>query len=163
MDILIDTERTFWVRRARGDDSQGILDCLRQAFAPYQRSYTPDAFADAVLTLEALQTRMSEMQLLVAVDAYNRVIGTIAYRASNGQGHLRGMAVRPEKQWCGVAIALLVRAESDLLSLRCRSVTLNTTRPLSRAMHLYERTGFRRTGEIGSFFGMELVKYRKQL
>lgn len=156
-------EKTYSIRRATPDDAPGILDCLRRAFEPYRESYTAPAFTDTVLTPEALQKRQSEMRILVAADATNRIIGTIAYKASTGEGHIRGMAVLPEHQGCGVARALLGQAESDLRALHCRSVTLDTTRPLSRAMRLYERSGFRRTGEIASFFGMELFGYQKEL
>lgn len=160
---LMRMEKTYSIRRATPDDASGILDCLRQAFEPYRESYTRQAFTDTVLTPEAYEKRRSEMRILVAVDATNRVIGTIAYRASHGEGHIRGMAVRPEHQGSGVAGALLGQAESDLRELHCKSVTLDTTRPLSRARHFYERSGFRRRGEIASFFGMELFAYQKEL
>jgi ribosomal protein S18 acetylase RimI-like enzyme len=73
------------------------------------------------------------------------------------------MAVRPEPQGRGVAVALLRQAESDLRQLHCASVTLDTTSLLSRAMRFYERGGFRRTGQTASFFGMELLAYQKEL
>lgn len=156
-------EKAYSIRRATPDDAPGILDCLRRAFEPYRESYSAPAFTDTVLTPEAFEKRQSEMRVLVAADETNRIIGTIAYKASDGEGHIRGMAVSPEHQGCGVARALLDQAESDLRGLNCRSVTLDTTRPLTRAMRLYERNGFRRTGEIASFFGMELFGYQKQL
>lgn len=156
-------QKTFVIRRARPDDSQGILDCLRLAFEPYEKSYTAPAFADTVLAPETLQRRFSEMKILVAVDEVNHVIGTIAYKISNGEGHIRGMAVRPGHQGCGVAVALLELAESELRESHCRSITLGTTKPLGRAMRFYLRSGFRPTGEIASFFGMELIGHRKDL
>lgn len=151
------------IRRATPDDAQGILDCLRRAFEPYRDGYTTPAFADTVLTHETLQKRLSEMRILVAADTANRIIGTIAYKASNGEGRIRGMAVLPENQGRGVAAALLKQAESGLRGLRCTAVTLDTTRLLSRAQRFYEQNGFSRTGEISSFFGMELFAYRKEL
>jgi len=156
-------EKAYSIRRATPEDAPGILDCLRRAFEPYRESYTAAAFTDTVLTPESFEKRQSEMRILVAADRTNRIIGTIAYRAANGEGHIRGMAVWPEHQGQGVARALLGQAESDLRELDCRSVTLDTTRPLGRAMRFYERSGFRKTGEIASFFGMDLVAYQKEL
>src|SRR5215472_9061703 len=95
-------EKAYSIRRATRDDAPGILDCLRRAFEAYRDSYTAAAFTDTVLTPEALEKRQSEMRILVAADATNRIIGTIAYRASNGEGHIRGMAVSPEHQGRGV-------------------------------------------------------------
>lgn len=152
----------FSIRRATLADSEGILECLQEAFEPYRKNYTELAYLDTVLTPETLRMRFSEMQVLVATDVANRVVGTIAYKVSHREGHIRGMAVRPRFQGLGVARALLTQAESDLRELQCRTITLDTTRPLQRAISFYERSGFRRTGEVSPFFGMELFEYRKQ-
>jgi len=156
-------EQRFSIRRAAPRDSQGILDCLREAFEPYRQCYTDLAFADTVLTPTTLQHRQSEMQILVAAESANRVIGTVAFGVTDREGHVRGMAVLPEYQGRGVAAALLARVEADLRGLNCVSVTLETTGPLTRAVHFYEKNGFSRTAEIFSFFGMELLGYRKDL
>jgi len=73
------------------------------------------------------------------------------------------MAVLPEYQRRGVATALLMQVEAELRGLNCVSVTLETTGPLTRAMQFYEKSGFSRTAEVLSFFGMGLVRYRKTL
>lgn len=156
-------EQGFSIRRAAPRDSQGILDCLRQAFEPYRRCYTDLAFDDTVLSPATLQRRQSEMQILVAVESANRVIGTVAYGVTDRDGHVRGMAVLPEYQGRKIAAALLAQVEADLRGLNCVSVTLETTCPLRRAMHFYEKRGFSRTAKVFSFFGMELVGYRKDL
>jgi GNAT superfamily N-acetyltransferase len=154
--------KAFLIRNARLADSQEVLECLKEAFEQYRKKYTVQAFASTVLTPETLRKRLSQMRVLVAADVTNRVIGTISYRVLNGEGNIRGMAVRPTHQGAGVAAALLGQAESDLRRLHCTSIRLDTTRPLSRAMRFYERNGFRWTGEVTAFFGMELLAYRKQ-
>jgi|SRR5580658_5618285 ribosomal protein S18 acetylase RimI-like enzyme len=155
--------QAFSIRGAAPGDWQGVLDCLRQAFEPYRQRYTDSAFADTVLTSATLRRRQTEMQILVAVEPANRVIGTIAFGVAHREGHVRGMAVLPEYQGCGVAAALLAQVEANLRGLNCLSVTLETTGPLARAMHFYEKSGFYRTAEVFSFFGMELLGYRKDL
>lgn len=134
-------EKRFSIRRAAPSDWQGVLDCLREAFEPYRERYTDLAFADTVLTPATLQRRRSEMQILVAVEPANRVIGTVAFAVAGHEGHVRGMAVLPEYQGCGVAAALLAQVEADLRGLNCVSVTLETTGLLIRAMHFYEKPG----------------------
>ena len=62
-----------------------------------------------------------------------------------------------------MARLLLDRVESDLRDLGCSAVTLDTTAPLERAIRFYERNGFRSTGQVGSFFGMPLFEYRKDI
>jgi ribosomal protein S18 acetylase RimI-like enzyme len=99
----------------------------------------------------------------VATDNSRLVIGTVAYKAENGEGHIRGVAVRPEWHGSGIARMLLDQVESDLRELHCRVITLDTTRPLQRAIRFYERNGFRATGEIASFFDMNFFAYRKEI
>lgn len=154
----------FRIRKARLEDAGEILECLAQAFARYRGSYTPAAFADTVLAQGTLRQRFQEMTVLVAVDRSGAVLGTIAYKvAESGHGHVRGMAVRPAWQGSGVAKSLLDRAESDLRKLRCHIMTLSTTKPLQRAIRFYESNGFRATGEVSLFFGMDLLSYRKDI
>jgi N-acetylglutamate synthase-like GNAT family acetyltransferase len=156
--------RPFSIRKATTQDAEGILQCLKQAFAPYRDSYTTDGFKDTVLTKAMLRKRFTEMAILVAVDLSRHVIGTIAYKVEDhGKGHLRGMAVLPEWHGSEVAKELLEQAESELRDLQCTAITLDTTRPLQRAIHFYEKHGFHATGEVNSFFGMELFAYRKEI
>ena len=150
------------IRRATSADAAAILDCLRLAFEPYRRCYTPEAVANTMLTPETLPERMSKMTVLVAASPCGEIAGTIAFAMVNAhEGHLRGMAVRPEWQGKGIAESLLGAAESELRSLSCHRITLDTTAPLERAMRFYTKRGYRRSGTRGNFFGMPLFEYEK--
>lgn len=152
------------IRRATHSDADGILACLRSAFAPFESSYTAPAYEDTVLTAETLRNRLGSMSLLVAVDDSGKVIGTIGCSAAaNGEGHLRGMAVLPDWQGSGVAEQLLKSAESELRDAGCVRVTLDTTGPLQRAVAFYKANGYTATGRITDFFGMPLFEYAKPL
>jgi GNAT superfamily N-acetyltransferase len=154
----------YTIRRASEQDADGILACLRSAFAPFESSYTPSAYADTVMSKEALLKRLAAMRLLVAINTAGELVGTIGCaREPGADGHLRGMAVIPELQGTGLARALLERAEAALRGLGCRRVTLDTTAPLQRAICFYERNGYRPTGVVRDFFGMPLYEYAKEL
>ncbi|HEY3927321.1 MAG TPA: GNAT family N-acetyltransferase [Candidatus Koribacter sp.] len=154
----------FVVRAANEGDAEAIADCLASAFRPVEKLYTDGAFRDTVLSAEGICLRMQTMQLFVACDSAANVVGTIGCEVLDGaQGHLRGMAVRPEWQGCGVADELLMRAEEELRSKGCRRCVLDTTEPLARAMRFYERHGYARSGKVTDFFGMPLVEYGKAL
>lgn len=104
------------------------------------------------------------MSLFVAVNEDGEVVGTIGCASLvNHEGHLRGMAVLPDRQGSGLAGQLLERAESELRDLGCTRVTLDTTEPLKRAVRFYERHGYRATGRVTNFFGMPLYEYAKEL
>jgi len=152
---------SFRIRKAGAADSPGILACLASAFAPYRDRYTPQAFADTVLTAESLPSRLGQMCLLVAV-SNGEIVGTIGCTASGGEGHLRGMAVLPEWQGSGVASALLEAVESELRGC-CTRITLDTTEPLQRAIRFYEKHGSSPSGRVSDFFGMDLYEYVKPL
>ena len=154
----------FTIRRATLDDAEGVLRCLRSAFAAYEHHHTRAAFEDTTLTLESYLCRLREMMVFVAVDNSGCVLGTIACNVlGSGEGHLRGMAVVPERQATGIANQLLAYAESELTQRNCSHITLDTTEPLERAMHFYERHGYRRSGKVGDFFGMPLIEFVKGL
>lgn len=155
---------SFSIRKARHEDCAGILECLSLAFAPYRSEYTPEAYLDTVLTFETLGKRLSQMSVFVAISVSGQVIGTVACQVlQHGVGYLRGMAVRPECQGLGVSQQLLECAEAELARAGCRTITLNTTKPLKRAIRFYEKNGYRPTGNVRDFFGMPLFEYSKSL
>ena len=145
-------------------DEEGILQCLRFAFAPYLDLYTPRAFEDTVLTPQLLRTRLRTMSVFVAEISSGQTVGTVGSSLVRpAEGHLRGMAVLPNWQGRGIAKQLLDCAETELRGTGCERITLNTTEPLIQATRFYERNGFRRTGKISDFFGMPLIEYAKEI
>ena len=154
---------TFSIRQATPADCEGILACLHSAFEPFRPQYTSGAYSDTVLDLNTLKARFRQMIVFVAVADSEEVIGTIACQAQNREGHLRGMAVIPLWQGRGVSKRLLDRSESHLREAGCNRITLDTTRPLQRAIRFYERNGFCATGRSIDFFGMPLFEYEKLL
>jgi ribosomal protein S18 acetylase RimI-like enzyme len=154
----------FSVRRATPEDAAAVLDCLRAAFEPYRGQYTPAAFEDTVLTPGTVGERLATMAVFLAVTPGGEVVGTVACEVVGvGEGHLRGMAVRPSWQGCGMADELLKAAETELHRAGCGRVSLDTTRHLGRAIRFYEAHGFRASGKVSDFFGMELFEYVKTL
>ena len=133
------------------------------AFEPYRNAYSPGAWLDTVLTPETILERLASMQVFVAV-SQDGIVGTIACGSVDAnEGHLRGMAVLPNWQSCGLAHSLLQAAETELITRGCKRITLDTTEPLERAMRFYEKHGYRKSGTVIDFFGMWLHEYVKEL
>jgi ribosomal protein S18 acetylase RimI-like enzyme len=152
----------FSIRHARGGDAEGIIDCLRIAFQPYRDDYTDAAFEDTVLTRDTIHQRLAAMAVFVASAEDGEIVGTVAGNVlGGGEGHIRGMAVRPSWQGCGVAQQLLEAVELALRERGCSRISLDTTVPLRRAIRFYERNGFRPSGIVADFFGMPLFEYIK--
>jgi len=154
----------LFVRQATSADACGILACLSAAFDVYRDSYTPDAFADTILTPETIQRRLQEMTVFVATNNSAEIIGTIAYSVvDQDEGHIRGMAILPTAQGTGIAARLLIHAEAYFRQRNCKRISLDTTAPLKRAIRFYERSGFSLSGKVQDFFGMPLYEYVKAL
>jgi GNAT superfamily N-acetyltransferase len=157
-------KQSFAIRKATLADCAAILECLLTAFAPYRESYTPEAFLDTVLTTDTFRNRLSEMSVLVATSTSGEVVGTVAYKILlGGEGHLRGMAVLPEWHGSGLSTSLLAAAEDELGKAGCKTITLDTTEPLHRAIRFYEQNGYRPTGKVEYFFGMPLIEFSKPI
>jgi GNAT superfamily N-acetyltransferase len=146
------------IRRAAEEDAGGVLRCLHEAFEEFRGRYTEAAYLETVLTPQGVVRRLAEMRVFVAV-AESEIVGTIGSAA----GHLRGLAVRPAWQGNGVTSRLLQAAEADLRAANCSRVTLGTTDVLQDAVRFYEARGYRRSGGITDFFGMNLIAYVKEL
>ncbi|HEX4039770.1 MAG TPA: GNAT family N-acetyltransferase [Acidobacteriaceae bacterium] len=158
------TEPTrFSIRRAAAADCSGILECLHQAFAPFQGAYTAEAFADTILSASALDDRMTRMTVVVATIPGGGIVGTVGCNFDAGEGHIRGMAILPGWQGLGVAAQLLGWVESALRAQGVRRVTLDTTAPLTRAIAFYRSNGYSPTGRTQDFFGMLLFEFAKDL
>ena len=123
-----------------------MADVLREAFAPYQRQYTPEAFAATTPSAEQVRQRWLEGPVWVAVqDA--RVVGTVSAVPRGHALYMRSMAVRPASRGSGCGRLLLAAVESHATASGHRLVVLSTTPFLHPAIALYERCGFARTGE----------------
>jgi N-acetylglutamate synthase-like GNAT family acetyltransferase len=109
------------IRQATSQDVSGLLACLQEAFEPYRDAYTREAFTDTTLTDETVRRRLREMHVLVAVSARDGVAGTVGGLANGDEGHIRGMAVRPQWAGSGVARKLLDAVEGELRHAAARA------------------------------------------
>jgi putative intracellular protease/amidase/GNAT superfamily N-acetyltransferase len=151
------------VRQATMADASAIQKALAEAFAPHHADYTAAAFADTVPDLSGVENRLRAMTCFVACDVQGKIVGTIGVKVIGSEGHLRGMAVRPDWQGSEAAALLLAAAERTLLDAGCDAISLDTTKPLARAIRFYERHGFIATGRVQDFFGMPLFEYKKAI
>jgi ribosomal protein S18 acetylase RimI-like enzyme len=156
------SDKILELRPARPEDAEEIAACLRAAFEPFRSQYTADAYRDTVPSLDAIRHRIGNMKVYT-VSRDGKIIGTLAASASNGDGHLRGMAVHPDWQGHGIADQLLAKAENDLHAAGCTRITLDTTLLLQRAIRFYEKSGYAPSGRITDFFGIPLHEYAKAL
>ena len=153
------------IRLAENQDAKEIHKVILSTFEEYRHYYTPEGFADTVMSEETTIERMKEMSIYVAVDQEGLIIGTIGWqKVSNDEGHIRGMAVIPERQGkTSPAATLLKTVEDEARSKGCNILTLDTTKVLIIAQNFYKKHGFKETGKTGNFFGSIIYEYAKKI
>jgi putative acetyltransferase len=134
------------IREASAADAEAIAALLRAAFQEFEPLYTAEGFRATTPTAEEIRSRFAEGPTWVA-ERGGRIVGTISVVPKSEGLYIRSMAVHPEARGGGIAALLLETAERSADLFTCPRLFLSTTPFLAAAIHLYERAGFRRTGE----------------
>lgn len=151
------------IRVAVPAETEAIASVLSMAFAEFEPLYTPQAFAATTPTPEQLRTRWPEGPVWVAV-AQTTIVGTVAAVIQQESVYVRSMALLPAAQGQRVGYGLLQAVEAYAVAQGCARLFLRTTPFLTQAIRLYERYGFRRTGEgPQDLFGTPLFTMEKAL
>jgi GNAT superfamily N-acetyltransferase len=159
----VNTASEIQIREAGAEDAEAIAAVLYESFLEFRALYTDGGFAATALPEEQILIRMAEGPVWIAMrDAI--VLGTVAAVLKGSRLYMRGMAVLPSARGLGVAVRLLEQVEQRARREGCGSVFLSTTPFLSGAIWLYERSGFRRTGEgPHELFGTSLFTMEKNI
>jgi GNAT superfamily N-acetyltransferase len=151
------------VRRATAQESDAIASVLRRAFAEFEPKYTPAAFAATVPAADEIRARFDEGPIWVGLCGH-QCIGTVAAVLKVEGAYVRSMAIAPEARGQGLATRLLVQVEQFAREHHAPCLFLSTTPFLTNAIQLYERHGFRRTGDgPNDLFGTPLFTMKKVL
>jgi GNAT superfamily N-acetyltransferase len=151
------------VRQAAPGDAPTVVSVLHESFVEYEPSYTPEAFAATTPTAKQIESRMSEGPVWVAL-AGGAIVGTVSAVPRDDALYVRGMAVLPGARGRGVGELLLRRAEDFARAAGYTRLLLSTTPFLAAAIRLYERAGFRHTGDgPHDLFGTPLLTMAKEL
>jgi len=155
----------YLIQKAKPKDAQGIHEVILTAFEEFRYFYSPEGFTDTVMSEKAVEKRIENMTIYIAVDQNGGIIGTIGWKKlSEKEGHIRGMAVHPKMQGKeSPAPDLLRKVEEDARSQGCSFLTLDTTEVLLRAQNFYRKNGFRKTSKTSDFFGATVYEFAKKI
>ena len=157
--------REYIIQKAEAKDAKGIHEVILAAFEEFRYFYSPEGFADTVMSEQVALKRIMNMNIYIAVDQNSKIIGTIGWKRLNEkEGHIRGMAVLPKMQGKqSPATDLLKKVENDARSQGCSFLTLDTTEVLQRAQNFYRKNGFKKTGKTGDFFAATIFEFAKKI
>ncbi len=99
-------------------------------------------------SIKALQLALKEAAYARVTRAGADIIGYQISTSSSHGGHLARLAVEPSEQGRGVATALVIDVLRHFHGLHLPRVTVNTQGSNERGQALYERLGFRPTGQV---------------
>jgi GNAT superfamily N-acetyltransferase len=149
-------------RAAASADAPGISEILQEAFAEFRPLYTPQGYAVTTPDPDVVRARLSEGPTWV-VEEGDAIIATVSAQPQDRGLYIRSMAVRPVARGRGAATLLLAQVETYARALELPRLYLRTTPFLRAATALYQRAGFRFTGEESSLMGTPLLTMEKNL
>lgn len=160
---MTEEEPGIEIRLATPGDFSLVADLMHESFLEFRSSYTDEAFAATTPNSVQLESRMKEGPVWIAL-SNDAIVGTVSVVPQGDTLYIRGMAVMPKARRLGVGKLLLKQAERFASAQGCKRLTLSTTPFLESAIRLYERSGFRRTGEgPHNLFGTPLFTMVKEL
>ena len=151
------------IRRATRSDLSEIASLMHEAFVEYRSLYTEEAFLATTPNAEQIAVRITEGPVWVAIVG-NEIAGTVAVVERGDDLYIRGMAVLPSARGHRLGELLLKQIERFGHERNLKRLVLSTTPFLHRAIRLYERNGFQRTGDPPhELFGTPLFTMVKKL
>lgn len=133
------------IRKMTNDDLGQVVEADTSAFAPLWRN-----------SYSALEKALSQAIFATVAEIDGRIIGYQLSTPNPLGAHLARLAVRKEAQGQGLGKALLADLFIQLRKRGLGHLTVNTQEDNSTSLALYQKTGFRRTGEDFPVFTYEL-------
>jgi [ribosomal protein S18]-alanine N-acetyltransferase len=153
------------IRPATIADIEKIHYVLSEAFKPYKKHYTKEAYNATVLSTDTLVKRITDPELYVLVALFkDKIVGTTTgYNETKDCLHISTMAVDPQYQKKGVGYKLLEYICSIARENKVQRISLESYEPLKRAIAIYENYGFKKTNNKRTYHGIEIFEMIKLL
>ena len=144
---------------ASKDDAAKILAIQKAAFLGQAKIY--DNYALPPLT-ESLESIVKEFDNKIFLKALikGEIIGALGFNHAKGQVTIERIAVKPDYQNKGIGTALLTKVEA--MVPKAIAYSLFTGNISARNIHLYEKAGYRVTGQKTSEQGIDLLYMEKR-
>jgi len=165
MPINLKFSNKLKIRIAVSTDIHSIHEILSEAFKPYRKYYTKKAYKATVISPEEIEKRIENSETIVLVADYaNVVIGTASINLGDKTNlYIQSMAVKPTYQGKGIGLCILTIIERIGKEKNCKIMSLESYEPLKKAVLLYEKFGFKRTGKERDYQGITVFEMIKEL
>lgn len=151
------------IRKAKQNEIEDICRIFREAFEPYRKYYTKQAFIHAILlSHQELKDRLNDPNKSILVAIYkNIIIGTISITFKDKYAYLQNMAVKPNYQGFCIGRLLMEEVEKIVKEKGFCTIILEWFKPLKKAQFLYKKFGFKMTGKKIYFNGVVFFEMKK--
>lgn len=159
--------KSFYVeiRKANIGDVQAIYETILEAFESYKKYYTKDAYKMTVIGHAEIEKRICDdkKEIFVAV-CDNEIVGTVTIKLKDESNiHIQSMAVKPKYQGKGIGMKILEEIDKIARKRGCKTMSLECFYPLKKAISLYEKCGFRKTGRSRDYYGIKIFEMLKEI
>ena len=153
------------IRPADISEIKNIHNLLLESFMPYKKYYTESAFNATVISTDEITKRIKNTEFCVLVALFkNKITGTASLHQRNKKSlHINTMAVDPRYQNKGIGLQLLQYISDVAKQKNLQQLSLETSKPLEKAIKFYKKFGFKKTGKIRDYFGIEIFEMIKPL
>jgi len=146
-------------------DAPAINNVLFEAFNPYSAQYSEGAMNATIVSTQDMEKRLASQDYEVLIALYNNEIAGTASIIMEGEKNLYlcSMAVKPDYHGKGIGYRLLEEVEKIGLRKGCITISLETSVPLVNAKNLYEKFGFKVTGNERDYYGVTIFEMVKSI
>jgi N-acetylglutamate synthase-like GNAT family acetyltransferase len=133
---------TWHIRKATPEDSMGLTNCMKSAYAPYQNRMDGERLPPMDVDYS------SEIKSYPAwvVDSEGDILAGLIMVFENNHASIANIAVDPKSQGKGIGGELMKFAESKAKEHDCSELHLATHVLLNENISLYQHSGWQETG-----------------
>ncbi|MFX1283240.1 MAG: GNAT family N-acetyltransferase [Promethearchaeota archaeon] len=153
------------IDRAFINAAQDIHDVLSESFIPFHQYYTKEAYRATVISVREIKNRIlnKKTDVLIAI-CNNNLVGTATIEIQEKENwFIRSMAIKPDYQRKSIAYQILREIINLAKKKHARTLLLECFEPLSDAINLYQRSGFKKTGRKRNHYGIEIFEMIREV
>jgi len=133
------------IRPMELDDLSMVAEIDQAAFKPIWRN-----------SLQSLVAAYEQSQIATVAEASGRLVGYQISTSGHMDGHLARLAVHPDVQGLHIGKAILIDLLRQFKARKIRRVSVNTQEDNIKSINLYQKIGFKKTGECYSVYEFPL-------
>ena len=107
--------------------------------------------------------RNDKKEILAAI-CNNEIVGTATIKMEDENNiYIQSMAVKPKYQGKGIGMKILKEIDKIARKKEYKTMSLECFYPLKKAISLYKKCGFKRTGKTRDYYGIKIFEMLREV